>query len=373
MPRIYSHRITFSASDVVQPGMNTMTEQTIKAQRLAWLRTGVFLSVIVSLICGAALFLWTSGQQPSISGRIAFSSNEWNWAPNIFSMNVDGSDARQLTHYGGLDDEPAWSPDGRRLAFISSRSHADLYVMNADGSHPVPLTTGLDVSEFVWSPDGRRIAFTGHRNETRAIYIVDTTGSGLMKLNDHADSPAWSPDGRRIAFHFSQAAFDSSIFVINPDGSGLQQVTDQLSWAPMWSPDGTSIAFIGEGNEAGDLYVMPSDGSAAPQLLHPNIDAATWSPDSQRLAFTTRGLDNSLFVIHVDGSQLKELAARNDGIGPPVWSPAGEWIAFTAVPGSWGKRGTLLAIYVVRADGSGLRQITKMAGEHREPAWQPQQ
>lgn len=129
-------------------------------------------------------------------------------------MNADGSNQKRLTNYSGFDFDPAWSPDGTKIAFTSDRdlpgingnSGFEIYVMNADGSDAVRLTnnSSQDVGPS-WAPDGTRIAFTSLRDGLPVVYVMNSDGSNQINLTqstflDSSDAE-WSPDGTTIAFH----------------------------------------------------------------------------------------------------------------------------------------------------------------------------
>ena len=169
-------------------------------------------------------------------------------------MNVDGSGQRRLTRTVALKVAPAWSPDGRRIAFVGRRDgNLEIYVMSADGSGQRRLTrnAGRD-SDPVWSPDGRRIAFESNWQ----VWVMNADGSGQRRLTRNGArnfAPAWSPDGQRIAFERGRRQRDAcsacpgargyTVYVMNADGSGQQRLSRGAS-QPRWSPDGRKIAFV---------------------------------------------------------------------------------------------------------------------------------
>ena len=211
-----------------------------------------------------------------------------------------GGNQRRLTNHPDNDWFPSWSPDGKRIVFFSNRdghvirggSAYEIYVMDADGGNPQNLTNDFnDDRSPSWSPDGKRIVFVsdrdGFKNDdgviTYEIYVMDADGSNPQNLtNDLNDdrSPSWSPDGKRIAFvsqregHFKGAAgITDEIYVMDADGGNQQRLTEnhKNDWFPSWSPDGKRIAFASD--RKGDLvnfeiYVMDADGGNPQNLTN---------------------------------------------------------------------------------------------------------
>jgi len=136
----------------------------------------------------------------------------------IYLVDIDGSNETCLTPPDVDDECPAWSPDGTRIAFNSNRDGPGIYVMNADGSDPVHLTTG---SEPTWSPDGSKIAFMSNRDGKRDIYVMDADGGNVARLTDNdlfEMDPEWSPDGRKIVFAGQAEAGEPDIYTVDvPD------------------------------------------------------------------------------------------------------------------------------------------------------------
>lgn len=212
----------------------------------------------------------------------------------LFIVSVDGTNLRQMTTNGRNNYLPAWSPDGSRIAYISSRfgwdSH-EVFVINADGSGETNLTNN-NVQEYgvAWSPDGSQIAFGSKLNGDMQIYTMNADGTDQRPLPTPAAgmAPSWSPDGKQIVFA-SERNGNADIFVMDANGGNQRALVTEDSWdyLPFWSPDGTQIAFTStrDGNRA--IYLIPAGGGDPTRLSDQsmNADLATWSPDGTQLVF----------------------------------------------------------------------------------------
>ena len=207
--------------------------------------------------------------------------------PDVWSANADGSNRRQLTTDAAGDFHPAWSPNGAKIVFASDRDAAqgtaDLFVMNADGTGQVNITSTPGVNEDYpsWSPDGAQIAFSRDGD----IYTASPDGSSLAALTQTPAidvEPDWSPDGNQIVFRTGFSANDE-IWKMNANGTGQVNLTNNGSLVderPSWSPAGDKIVFVRGAFDNADVYVMNANGSGVTRLTNNTFldTQAAWQP-----------------------------------------------------------------------------------------------
>jgi len=313
-------------------------------------------------------------------------------------MAPDGSHKTRVigTHPGGV--QPAWSPDGRKIAFLTrvepmGSDNGQVCVVNANGSSLTWLTRRRPTAWTLcgWSPDGKKILFmregktvlspSGVDINKTEVWVIGADGTEEVKLTDDAmgnlGDPSWSPDGRRILF-VKWSGRCSVICLMNADGSDQTQLThaDRLGWAgvlmldnrPAWSPDGRQIAFT----RGMQLYLMRADGSQQAPVERdadwfPGFLGPVWSPNGRTILaanFPGTSMPDELHRINTDGSGRMQLTADASPYNRPVWSPDGESIAYVST------RDGRSQIYVMRADGSGETNISNDPEfAHTQPAW----
>jgi Tol biopolymer transport system component len=286
-----------------------------------------------------------TGEGPEPEGRIVFLS--WRDGDReIFSINVDGSDAKNLTNDSNVDENPDVSPDGKRIAWVSDRGgdELELYVMDIDGSDVRQVTDATQSPR--WSPDGKKIVFALHGS----IRMVDVEG-GEVEVVLAGGNPAkgepceaggfpggWSPDGQRITYYSADAIHGvSHVCIVDVDGSNVTVVPRTLGYhaEPIWSPDGRYLTFrsIRGGNH--DVYTYDLETGVERRLtddpatdLEPN-----WSPDGEWIVFgsgrdsrVTRSIEHpvccvNLYIMRKDGSDVRRVTEHVAKDSEPVWVP----------------------------------------------------
>jgi dipeptidyl aminopeptidase/acylaminoacyl peptidase len=252
--------------------------------------------------------------------------------------------------------DPAWSPDGKSIAFVDNGVQpgagplgGHLYVMDASGANVHQLvdgTTGnrpLYAFSPTWSPDGKQIAFT----YGSGISAVNRDGTGLRLVMNRGAAPDWSPGGKKIAFSLGDAEVDvpNKIYVVNPDGSNRTLVAggkdECYLGSPAWSPNGQRLAFGISGDCVFGLGMITRYGGATHLLARGQAGGdLDWSPGGRRIAYT---LSYKIAVLDV---RTGRRTIVHSGYGPS-WSPNSRRIVFS--------EGT--SIDVMNADGTEVSQI----------------
>lgn len=270
-----------------------------------------------------------------------------------------------------LFTHPAWSPDGKQITYAANMGEGShVYLMNADGSNVVQLTT-LSSGQPSWSPDGKQIVFISNGQ----IYVMKRDGTAVTRVTEgQALRPSWSPDGKRIAYVAYDANNNVSLSIVTLDGTTTSTIANKLaypSWeeSTVWSPDGAQLAFVSDRTMQSEIYLINSNGTGLTQITNHSSDPRanafypTWSPDGRQIAFAVEESDGSmLYIINRDGTGLTAIA--NTGYAnEPTWSPDGKRIAFV----SHREKGS--EIYVADIDGSQQTRLTSNPGNMQCLHW----
>ena len=248
----------------------------------------------------------------------------------IWSMDYDGANQHQVTHYGNITIDPAVTLDGSKLAYTSYvKGNPDIYVLSLD--------------------TGRMLPFSNQKGPNF--------------------TPAWSPDGNRLAFC---AAFpgDTELFVSNASGGGVTRLTNVrgVDIEAAWNPRTPQIAFVSDRGGLPQIYLMDSDGSSVRRISAGTGEAVNpaWHPNGQKMAFAwTRGFapgNYNIFVMDVASGNFVQLTHGEGKNEHPSWAPDGRHLVFQS------NRGGRTQIYTMLADGTQVHALTS-AGENQSPVW----
>jgi eukaryotic-like serine/threonine-protein kinase len=377
-------------------------------RRSPWLAAAAALVVVAALV-GGALLLKPSGAAPppaptfsrltdeagretypslSPDGEYFVYTKRVGGNGDVYQQRVGGGNAVDLTRDSPSDDtQPAYSPDGQQIAFRSERDGGGIFLMGATGESVRRLTDfGYNPA---WSPDGREIvvatesiADPRRRSSISELWRVEVASGARRRIAaGDAVQPSWSPGGRRIAFWgLPPRSSKRIVWTIPAAGGEAVAVTDDdaLNWNPVWSPEGRFLYFVSDKDGSMHLWRAPVDErsgkvlDSAEPVTTPSESSSlpSFSRDGKRIAYATADGRTNLERIAFDPG-----AGRVSGELQPVTqgsrvvrfgdvSPDGNWVVFdTETPQE--------DLYLVRPDGSGLRQLTNDPAKDRVPRWSP--
>jgi dipeptidyl aminopeptidase/acylaminoacyl peptidase len=291
---------------------------------------------------------------------------------DLWMVSTSGGTPRRLTNSPKADNQPRWSPDGTRIAFVSSREdRSQIWLIRPNGGEAERLTESkTDVQSFQWSPDGKRIAYLAPREPTADeekrtkekddgfvvdqgykfshLWIIDIDtkkATEAVKGEFQISDPRWSPDGNRIAYVTNPTPKPddgplADIFVLDVASGASRKLRENPGPdnSPRWSPNGREIIFVGRDGpptrvQQQLLFKISAEGGT-PQSLAPDFlyepTGVTWSPDGGTLYFVTDArTGNKLFSLPASGGTPTALSPGGGSIGPVTFSRDGKTAAFT--------------------------------------------
>jgi Tol biopolymer transport system component/serine/threonine protein kinase len=351
--------------------------------------------VAVLLVGAVALLLVPSGSERAAA---AAASVQAATATELALSGRDGTATAAATHRAQPAVPPSASPtispathtptpsaDSTKMRPTDTPGPTATYTLAPTGSPEptVPPPTATRTPRPTETPEptlpppsptasvgGNRVGFVSDRTGNDEIFVVNVDGSGLTQLTDNpaADwGPDWSLDGRRIAFA-SERAGNWEIYTMDAGGGGVTRVTDHPEYdsTPSWSPNGRRIAFMSERDGNLEIYVVDTSSGVVTRLTNdPSVDALpSWSPAGGLIAFQSgRSGNDEVHVMNPDGSDVRNLTNDPGPDWGPAWSPDGRRIAFAS------ERDDNWEIYVINADGSGQTRLTNNAAIDQDPSW----
>lgn len=259
------------------------------------------------------------------SGEIAFESNQTgNW--DIFLLDLQTGTTRNLTR--SLTDEftPAWSPDGTRIAFVSDRDQdlrTELYVMDADGSNERQLSDGAYIDrDPYWTVDGRLVYMHGWKQ----AFMMDVD-SGTQQWIGNGFMPRLSPDESALLYYIeANNSYETHVYTIDMHDHRITDLTSGAShnWGGVWSPDGSTIAFMSNRGGKPNIFTVRPDGSRLmPITSGANDFSPAWSPDGTQIVYASSDTFGrlQLTIVDADGGNLRVITSGKRDSRAPAWRP----------------------------------------------------
>lgn len=320
------------------------------------------------------------------SAEMVYTQRDAQFGQDIYLIDVGRGLPKRLTHREGENYSPAWSPDGKQLAFISTRSGYDeLFIMDVDsGITKAYAPRYVPYSSPAWSPDGTRIAFRTYVLGSPKIAVLHVSSGETYIVNNSgsSDSPAlWSPDGNWLLF-ISFRDGNPRMYVVSPeceDGCSFNErlLLDSVMalWPPAWSPDGSQLTFASVGFQGMRLYSaqmvcldLSADCLGELERVTEGVSDyyfPTWSPDGEHIAFLDKTNDVTDIYL-MEGGEPRRLTVGNVNLKAVTWSPDGEQIAFEI----W--RGGRVDVALVTVATGDVRYLTVSGLANIDPAWRPE-
>ena len=312
----------------------------------------------------------------SIDGQNIAFSRKIEGKDQLFIMDANGGNLKRVTHNSGNNVSAGWSPDSSKLIFQSDQDgNWEIYMISVDGELAQLTDDAADDLSPDWSPDGNRIVFSSNRNGKQHIYVMNADGNSLAQITNSAaedSEPAWAPDAKRIVFS-SLRDGNKEIYVMNGDGSNPRRLTDDpgVDSFPRWSVDGKIVFTSNRGGHT-DIYVMDEAGRNVTRLTTKGASRATWSPDGKKVIFVSRSAETTdgpwlqVYVIDADGTNLKMITRSPNSIFMPKWSADGATITFVVE-----YHGARANIFEIPAEGGTPKRLTAGPKFDGWPAYSP--
>ncbi len=321
----------------------------------ALLGGGALIALIVVLV-----LVFTGGGGPGVT--FAYVADEADGAAVYFATGGEDDEtlrlAATLAGVSGLKRSPA----GGEIAFMTRVEGVQaLYrVAEAEGVDLTRVELPGQPVDFVWSPDGLSMGYTVRESDGMfGLYVSGLDAATPTLLASSARPPSlgsWSPDLQNFVYGLEGTGDDLGIFIKNPTGVNLIQLTTDADFDPVWSPDGSKIAYGSKlPDGSGQIFVIQSEGGEAVNVSgdEGNNTDFSWSPDSRRLMFVSDRTGNQeIFTVLSNGTGLEQLTSNSAAEGEPRWSDDGSQILFFSDTSGEGD------IFIMNADGSRQRRIS---------------
>lgn len=275
------------------------------------------------------ILLELTGDEGDFNTKIAFVIKK-KAGPDIYTINYDASDMKNLTNHQSIVTSPRWSPDGQYLAFTSykgGRPEVYLRFLKTGKEKKVASFPGLNLCGS-FSPDSKKLLLTLSKDSNEEIYALDIDAMSLRRLTRSYSidvSPAWSPDGKKIAF-VSNRSGSPQVFVMDADGNNVKRITFEGNYntSPSWSPRGGRIAYEGLIKRKYQIFSVDEEGNNPLQLTFDDADNEypSWSPSGRQIVFSsTQSSKSRISIMNSNGLNTRILKESKDHLVMPSWSP----------------------------------------------------
>ena len=274
------------------------------------------------------VILRLTGHRGIFSTQIAFVSTTTG-TKEIYIAGFDGYNPKRFTNTGSITLFPAWSSDGKWLAYTDyRRGKPELFVRNIKEKRGTVASFNGSSITPAWVPGKFALAASLSHEGNPAIYLLSGNGKIMRKLTRYWDidvAPTWSPDGKKLAF-VSNRSGSPQIFIKDIENGNIRRLTYEGNYntSPQWSPRGNYIAYAGSRDGCFDIYVVGIHGNSPIQLTRDagNNESPTWSPDGTLIAFSsTREGPSRVYVMNANGTDQRRLLLLEGEQTNPSWSP----------------------------------------------------
>jgi Tol biopolymer transport system component len=356
------------------------------------------ISVVLLLITACASPSTNSSKTPMIIGPSSGSGTSCAWDPNCNKSATQLSSTPTLPGINPTSQQTLLGPcneNFNKIVFSSDRRndgnsfHFDLFVANPDGSNLYSLTNDLEFDNYpAWSPDHCWVAFTSNRNDNDdELYFISMRNAEIIRITQLPGSdkwPTWSPDGKRIAFVHTGENNSYDIYMVNSDGTNLTQLTNtpETEHDPEWSPLGNRIVFEC-GNPTtdektkghGGICLVDPDGKnyqrLTPISVH-NYLYPTWSPDGQQIALVTNLTSQlEIYIMNADGTGLRQVSTWGGNQDPNdlSWSPDGTSLVYKVTTMNSTNTGGNEELQILNLSTMKLNWVTRDDNRDQSPDW----